>query len=176
MIVKYNQLKKIREIHQNQVISICTGTFDLFHYSHLMFLKYLKNRSDILVVVIKSDKDVKSKGNNRPIINEKERALIVDSIKYTDYTIISDQIHTTPLIQKIIQDESLNEKEQYRLMRDGSIFEKLKADYLYVTSDKPIPRGIKEFSQQIGMKIKTIPVQGNDYHTSDIIDKIKKDL
>lgn len=70
MITTYDKLNDIRKKHKDKKISICTGSFDLFHYSHLMFLKYIKQNSDILIVVIKSDKDVKAKGKNRPIINE----------------------------------------------------------------------------------------------------------
>lgn len=174
MIVKYEELNSIRSKNKGKNISICTGTFDLFHYSHLMFLKYLKERSDILVVVVKSDKDVKAKGKNRPIINEFERTMIVDSIKYTDYTIVSNNIYRSELIDELINDNNYSKKDIYRLMRDGAIFEKIKADTLYVTEDKEIPQVIIDLCKKIKTDIKIIPIQGNDFHTSDIIGKILK--
>lgn len=174
MIIKYEELSSIRAKNKGKNISICTGTFDLFHYSHLMFLKYLKEKSDILVVVVKCDKDVKIKGKNRPIINELERAMIVDSIKYTDYTIISNNVHQSLLINNLINNNAYSENDVYRLMRDGSIFEKVKADTLYVTEDKKISKVIVDLCEKINTTIEIIPIQGNDFHTSDIIEKIRK--
>lgn len=173
MILKYEDLNKIRQKHKNSIIGICTGSFDLFHYSHLMFLKYLKQNCDVLVVVVKSDKDVKVKGENRPIVNQIERAEIVDSVKYTDYTIISDNTHETSLIKKMIGKNKYNQKDEYRLLRDGSIFEKANANILFVTDDKMIPNVISDLCKEINIKIKIIPVQGNDFHTTDLINKIK---
>ena len=172
MIVRYQDLINIRKKHKSKIISICTGSFDLFHYSHLMFLKYIKEHSDILVVVVKSDKDVKAKGDNRPIISEYERAMIIDSIKYTDYTIISNDTHKTRLINRLIRNNIYNENDIYRLTRDGSIFEKVNANTLYVTEDKKVPKVIIDLCNEIKTEIKIIPVQGNDFHTSDIINKI----
>lgn len=172
MITTYDKLNDIRKKHKDKKISICTGSFDLFHYSHLMFLKYIKQHSDILIVVIKSDKDVKAKGKNRPIINENERIAIVDSVKYVDYTIISNHTHKTKIINNLIKNNNYSEDEVYRLYRDGSIFEKSNADVLYITNDKSVPKAINDLCKKINIKIKIIPVQGNDFHTSDIINKI----
>ena len=172
MIVRYNQLDRIRKMHSNKEIAVCTGAFDLFHYSHLMLLKYIKEHTDILVVVVKSDKDVNAKGKKRPIINEYERAMIVDNIKFTDYTIVSDELHHSDLIDKLINENKYDDKEKYRLLRDCSIFEKIKADVLFVTEDKKASKVMEDFCEKTGMKIKTIPIQGNGFHTSDIINKI----
>lgn len=174
MIVTFKDLNNIRTKNKGKNISICTGSFDLFHYSHLMFLKFLKSKSDILVVVVKCDRDVRSKGENRPIISEFERAMIIDSIKYTDYTIISNKIHQSKLINELINNNNYSERDIYRLERDGSIFEQIKADALYITEDKEVPKVIIDLCSKINTKIEIIPVQGNNIHTSDIIEKIRK--
>lgn len=172
MIIQHKDLLNIRKKHENKNIAICTGTFDLFHYSHLMFLKYIKENSDILIVVVKSDKDVREKGKNRPIINEYERATIVDNIKYTDYTIISNDICESDLIRKLIKDNNYVEKDIYKLKRDGYIFEKLEPDNLYVTEDKNIAVSLLDMCKEKNININIIPVQGINFHTTDIINKI----
>lgn len=172
MIIQYEDLPNLREKYRNKNIAICTGTFDLFHYSHLMFLKYIKENSDILVVVVKCDKDVKEKGVNRPIINEFERATIVDNIKYTDYTVISNSTDETSLISKLIKHNHYTEKDIYKLKRDGYIFEKLKPNNLYVTEDKNIAKSLVDICKETNININVVPVQGINVHTTDIIKRI----
>lgn len=48
----------------------------------------------------------------------------------------------------------------------------LGVDTIFVTSDKKIPKCIKDFCDVTDLKVKTIPIQGNGFHTSDIINKI----
>ena len=93
MLLKYEQLNDIKRNHKDKKIGYTKGTFDLFHYGHLTYLSSIKSESDILVVEVKSDNDVKNKGVNRPIIKEFERASIVDNIKSVDYTIIANEEH-----------------------------------------------------------------------------------
>ena len=64
MKINYNYLTKIRKENPTKKISIIKGSFDLFHYSHLQILKNIKKNTDILVVIIKSDKDISIKGKN----------------------------------------------------------------------------------------------------------------
>lgn len=174
MILKFNSLPKIRKTIENKELAVVTGSFDLFHYSHLMFLKYVKENCDVLLVVIKSDKDVKLKGEKRPIINQFERANIVDAIKYVDYTIISERTHHTRVVDSFIKNNKLSKNEVYRILRDGSIFEKAKVNTLFVTKDKGDSSTMNSLCKLLKIKIKIIPVQGNDFHTSDIINKILK--
>ena len=56
----------------------------------MRFLKNAKEQGDILVVAIKNDKCVRLKGKNRPIFDEKYRALMVEAITGVDYVIIVD--------------------------------------------------------------------------------------
>ena len=173
MVVNYNDLETIRKNNKNKKIAICRGTFDLFHYSHLMLFKYIKDQVDVLVVVVKSDKDVKAKKKDRPIINEKERIEIVDSIKYVDYTILASETHTTNLINSVIENNLFSEKEIYKLKRDGYILEKVKPDFIYNTSEYVITNTTRIMCNNLNIQIKNIPVQGNGVHTTDIINKIR---
>lgn len=91
MITTLNDLiTEIRDKRVGKKVVLATGTFDLFHYEHLKYLEGAKKQGDILVVAIKNNKCAGLKGDGRPIIDEKQRIEIVDSIKCVDYSILVD--------------------------------------------------------------------------------------
>lgn len=113
MIVSFKQLESIRSQHRGQTLVLTSGTFDLFHVGHLDYLENVKKYGDVLIVMLSSDKRVKArKDTNRPIINEKERARLLDGLKIVDYVFIDpsqlspkevDPIHAT-VLQKLNPD------------------------------------------------------------------------
>jgi D-beta-D-heptose 7-phosphate kinase/D-beta-D-heptose 1-phosphate adenosyltransferase len=65
------------------------GCFDLLHYGHVKYLQEAKNKGDILIVAINSDASVRRiKGNNRPVIREKDRLRIVAALESVDYVVL----------------------------------------------------------------------------------------
>jgi len=107
MIVTLKKLKKILEKlrKQNKKIVFTNGCFDIIHSGHIRVLKKAKERGDVLIVGLNSDKSVrKIKGSKRPIMNEKDRALILDSIKYVDYVVLFDEETPYNLIKEIEPD------------------------------------------------------------------------
>ena len=95
MIVKsLVQLKKItdRLKKQGKKIVFTNGCFDILHSGHIKLLKKAKSLGDFLIVAINSDKSVKRiKGKKRPIVGEKNRSEIVDSIKFVDFVYIFNE-------------------------------------------------------------------------------------
>lgn len=81
-----------------KVVFTC-GVFDIFHHGHLSFLKRCKRYGEILVVQVLGDKVVrKTKGKDRPVMNEKRRAEIVASLKCVDKVFISNDYAYSPKI------------------------------------------------------------------------------
>lgn len=70
-------------------IGYTQGTFDMFHVGHLNLLKHAKEFCDILIVGVNSDELVKEYKNKTPIINQNERAEILQAIRYVDNVVIS---------------------------------------------------------------------------------------
>jgi rfaE bifunctional protein nucleotidyltransferase chain/domain len=67
------------------------GCFDVLHRGHIELLSYCANIGEVLVG-LNSDKSVKRlKGNDRPINNEKDRKIILESIRYVDKVIIFEE-------------------------------------------------------------------------------------
>lgn len=173
MIVKYDNLLAIREKNLKNKIALFKGTFDLFHYDHLMLLSEIKSKCDILVVEIKTDLDVKNKkGEGRPIIDEYKRAVIVDNIKFTDYTIIANKRERTYLIDKLISNNKYSESDISKLLRDGYLIEQLHPDYVYTTDEKKVPSVITDLCEKLDIEIKIIKMKSG-LHTTDIINKCK---
>lgn len=89
------------------------GSFDLFHAGHIDLLQKAKNKGDILIVGINSDKSVKEykKKPGRPIIPDKYRAELLAAIMYVDYVFIFDDLIPNPWLEKIRPDVHANSAE-----------------------------------------------------------------
>lgn len=93
-IDKIKTLEEISKISQelrkeNKIIVTTNGSFDILHYAHVNLLQKAKNEGDILIVLLNSDSSIKrNKGENRPIIAEKERAKMLEALSWVDYVVI----------------------------------------------------------------------------------------
>lgn len=96
IIPNYKQLKE--KISAHKVLEhkiVCTiGSWDMLHIGHVRYLNSAKERGDILVVGVDSDRGIKSyKGPLRPIIPEEERMEMLSYQHCVDYVIRIDDIN-----------------------------------------------------------------------------------
>jgi D-beta-D-heptose 7-phosphate kinase/D-beta-D-heptose 1-phosphate adenosyltransferase len=77
------------------------GTFDILHRGHLELLKYARSLGDELLVCIDSDSRVQElKGPDRPINNQEDRKLMLDSIEWVSRCwIFSDEEELEKIIE-----------------------------------------------------------------------------
>ncbi len=81
------------------------GCFDLLHPGHIKSLQEAKGLGDCLFVGLNSDDSVKRlKGEKRPIMSEKERAHMLESLEIVDYIIIFEEDTPLQLITTIKPD------------------------------------------------------------------------
>ena len=72
------------KLEKRKIVYTC-GVYDLFHLGHLKILQRAYKCGDELCVGIVKDSAVKAiKGLNRPIINEKERFLLVNNLLWVN--------------------------------------------------------------------------------------------
>ena len=80
LIIDESELKSFCDeckINSKKIV-VATGVFDILHPGHLKFLESAREQGDILIVGMNNDENVrKSKGKNRPIQNEYDRAYLV---------------------------------------------------------------------------------------------------
>ena len=163
MQVDYKDLPELREKFRHKKIVFCSGSFDLTHLGHLLFLEACKMHGDLLFVSVGSDVLLRRiKGNSRPVMNENVRIRMVDSLKPVDYCFL---------------DNILDEKNHYNGLKLA--FEKLKPD-VYVVNDDVSNLNYREELCKI-KGIRFIILKKNDYpeefkeiSTTDIINRIKK--
>ncbi len=81
-----------KEKSKGKRVVLANGAFDLFHAGHIRYLKGAKEKGDILVVAVNSDRSVKRlKGPGRPIFPLEERIEILSSLELVDYIIPFDE-------------------------------------------------------------------------------------
>jgi FAD synthetase len=68
---------------------MATGTFDLLHPGHLLYLEKSRALGDELVVVVARDLNVKLKP--RPIVPEDQRLMMVAALKFVDLAVLGDE-------------------------------------------------------------------------------------
>ncbi len=73
-------------------IVLTQGTFDFIHIGHFLYLEKAKNKGDVLLVGVDSDKKVKErKGPDRPIVSEDERVAMLSHVTHVDNVFIKDE-------------------------------------------------------------------------------------
>jgi D-glycero-beta-D-manno-heptose 1-phosphate adenylyltransferase len=95
VVPKHKDLTK--KIHAHKVLGhkiVCTiGSWDMLHIGHLRYLNASKEKGDILVVGVDSDRGIKSyKGPLRPVIPENERMEMLSYQDCVDYVTLVDDI------------------------------------------------------------------------------------
>lgn len=92
MIVKENNIAKIKEHSKNKRIVVVCGVYDILHVGHIRFLRSAKALGDILVVGLPADRFVKEmKGDKRPVNSVEERAEVIDSLEMVDIVVMGNE-------------------------------------------------------------------------------------
>ena len=130
-------------------IVFTNGCFDLLHPGHLHTLTQAKALGDVLVVAINSDASVKRlKGDQRPILNQEERAVMLSALAVVDYVTMFAEDTPLEVIHLLLPDV---------LVKGG--------DW---GADAVVGRDVVEAN---GGKVVLIPYQAG-FSTTDIIERI----
>ncbi len=99
-------LKKVADHRKNgEKIVFTNGCFDILHVGHVRYLAAARNEGDILVVGLNSDRSTrKIKGEQRPIVQQDQRAEILASLCCVDYITIFNEQNPLALIRSIKPD------------------------------------------------------------------------
>lgn len=88
-----------------KTIVTTNGCFDILHVGHVRYLQKTKTFADYSIVMLNSDKSVRSiKGPTRPVNNENDRAEILCALSCVDYVVLFDEDSPQNLIAEIKPD------------------------------------------------------------------------
>ncbi len=157
-IIKIKAFEDIRKKHKNKKIVFCSGTFDLLHAGHILFLEDCKDHGDILVVGLGGNKVVKSYKNKHPVINEAMRLKMLDSLKIVDYVFLETAGHLFGSLERV--------------------FFKLKPNFYVVNSDASLILERKNIAEKYKAEFVVLnrkcPKSYENISTTKIINKIKE--
>lgn len=107
-IVDIKELKEILKSakeNNNPKIIFTNGCFDILHRGHVEYLQKAKELGDLLILGLNSDLSVKRlKGENRPINNEEDRAIVLSALECVDFIIIFDEDTPFELLKNLKPD------------------------------------------------------------------------
>lgn len=100
---------------ENKKIVFTNGCFDILHRGHVEYLQKARELGDLLILGLNSDSSVKRlKGNDRPINNEEDRAIVLSALECINYISIFDE--DTPLeLIKIVKPDILVKGGDYKI-------------------------------------------------------------
>ena len=90
-----------RSLPQELPVVFTNGYFDEISAGHLKFLHQLKTLKGFNVVAINSDKSITEQKGQPPLLNERERALLLSAIEAVDRVVIFNEQDASSLIRSI---------------------------------------------------------------------------
>lgn len=152
-IITADQINKLsQKLHKkNERIVLAGGCFDLLHIGHITFLEKAKELGDILVVILESDESIAaSKGRNRPINTQKDRAKILAALSAVDIVIplksrISDREYDALVfaIKPAIIATTAGENNRHHKVRQAKKINAQVIDVIMPISDKSTTKLVK---------------------------------
>lgn len=82
------------------IIGYTTGVFDMFHIGHLNILRRAKEQCDFLIVGVTTDDLCFKRKQKYPIINERDRMAIVESIRFVDKVVPQSTMNKLEAVKK----------------------------------------------------------------------------
>ena len=117
MLVKREDVRALIDVihHAGKTVVTTNGCFDILHRGHVEYLQKARELGDLLVLGLNSDSSVKRlKGDERPINNEMDRAIVLSALECITYICIFDE--DTPLeLIKLVKPDILVKGGDYKI-------------------------------------------------------------
>ena len=90
---------------QGERIVLTNGCFDLLHAGHVDYLERAANEGECLVVAVNADRTVTQlKGNQRPIVPQRERARLLAALACVDFVVVFEEPTPCAIIRSLRPD------------------------------------------------------------------------
>lgn len=106
LLGRKNITEFVKKLHNaGKTVVATNGCFDILHVGHVRYLQKTKTFADYSIVLLNSDKSVKSiKGDSRPINNENDRAEVLMALSCVDFVVMFDEDSPAELLDEIKPD------------------------------------------------------------------------
>ncbi len=74
---------------QKHVVAV--GVFDILHEGHVHYLSFAKKQGDVLTVIVARDANVMRAKGYAPIMNERQRRNMVQSLRAVDHAVVGSR-------------------------------------------------------------------------------------
>ena len=91
--------------NKKEKVVFINGIFDILHPGHIQLFKFAKSLGDKLIVGINSDRATKIlKGEERPINDQENRKIVLESLDCVDEVVIFDDVRTGNMVRQLKPD------------------------------------------------------------------------
>ncbi|MEA1947647.1 MAG: D-glycero-beta-D-manno-heptose 1-phosphate adenylyltransferase [Thermodesulfobacteriota bacterium] len=99
-------IKVVHDLHKSgKKIVFTNGCFDILHVGHVRYLTTARSQGHVLVVGLNSDVSVRSiKPENRPIVNQNQRAEVLAGLECVDYITVFNEPDPLKIIKELKPD------------------------------------------------------------------------
>ncbi len=157
---------------KNYRIALAFGCFDILHSGHIDFLINIKKHTDMPLAIGVLDDDIirKTKGKDRPVINEADRLKIVQSLKMVDFAFL---VSETDFLANKDFNKSIDPSEAIFWNTGIACIETLNPMEFYLSNTFKMTESLKSFFNKSPVKSVLLPYKKN-ISTSSIIRKIRE--
>lgn len=152
-IYEWKDLKNqiaVWKFKDNKIV-FTNGCFDILHLGHIDYLSKAADQGDVLIVGLNTDTSVrKIKGPDRPVNDQKARALALASLHFVDAIIFFDEDTPYELV-KMVQPDVIMKGNDYK-------------------PDEVVGADIVKENRGEVITVELVP----GYSTTDLIEKLKK--
>jgi D-beta-D-heptose 7-phosphate kinase/D-beta-D-heptose 1-phosphate adenosyltransferase len=87
---------------EGKTIVWTNGCFDLLHAGHIVYLQKAAKLADVLIVGLNSDASVRqNKGEQRPVVNEADRAIVLSALESVGYLTMFGDKDTVAILERL---------------------------------------------------------------------------
>lgn len=118
-------------VDESKKLVVTNGCFDIMHRGHASYLEGARKHGDAMLILLNSDESVRAlKGDSRPIVNEDDRAFMLNSLRCVDRVVIFNSSRCDKELRAIAPDvyvkagdytvETLDAGERQALLDSGT--------------------------------------------------------
>jgi FAD synthetase len=116
------------------------GSFDLIHPGHILYLKKARSLGGSLIVVVARDSSIEMLKHRKPVLNERARLGIVNSLKFVDKAVLGNALSSP--------------EDRYRIIR------RYRPSVIAFGYDQRVDlKGIKKWLRESGLRARIVSIK-----------------